>query len=172
MNIAIGTQQRILDAAIQIANKNGIKGLTQPKVAQAAGVRQSHLTYYFPRKADLLAAVLEASHHRGEDAAPKDIDEALAMLNALMFTPKRMRFFLGAVIEAEEGAELRNVLSDHASALTNQIAQLFNRPSDDPAVEAFIDRIRGMGIRLLLERKRKADQKIDLKKIAWECGLT
>ena len=38
--------------------------LTQPKIAKALGLRQSHLTYYFPRKADLFAALLDASHDR------------------------------------------------------------------------------------------------------------
>lgn len=171
MNTRINTRERILSAAIKIATKNGIKSLTQPKVAEQAGVTQSLLTYYFPRKADLLTAVLEASHQDGQHTPPVEIQEALRFLEALMFDAHRMRFFLGAVVEAGEAAELRKVLAEHAAALTSQIAEIFGRPSDDPAVMAFVDRLRGLGIRYLLEPKRRTGMKIDLAKIASEHGL-
>jgi AcrR family transcriptional regulator len=171
VNTEISTRQRILNAAIEIASEKGIKALTQSRVAQAAGVRQSHLTYYFPLKADLLAAVLEASHHQDGTGAPKNLDEAMTFLEALMFEPHRMRFFLGAVVEAGEEKELRNVLANHAHSLSRQIAPLFNRPVDDPDVEAFVDRLRGIGLRLLLEPECKDRPAVDLKKIAAECGL-
>ncbi len=169
-NTENSTRQRILDAAIQIAKKKGIKALTQPRVAEAAGVRQSHLTYYFPRKADLLAAVLEASHQKGRALSPANADAAMKSLEALFFDPNRMRFFLGAIIEAGDENDLREALSDHASALTEEVATFFNRPKDDPAVVAFIDRLRGLGIRLLLEPKG-CRKKIDLARILKECGL-
>ncbi|MGJ0508963.1 MAG: TetR family transcriptional regulator [Methylocystis sp.] len=148
MTKEISTRERILAAAAQIAAKNGIKALTQPRVAKAAGVTQSLLTYYFPRKADLLTAVLEASHQPGPIASPRGVDEALKFLEALMFDPTRMRFFLGAVVEAGEENALRKVLGDHASALTRQIAGIFNRDDQDPAILAFIDRLRGLGIQV------------------------
>lgn len=171
MNTEISTRERILNAAIQIATKNGIKSLTQPKVAKQAGVSQSLLTYYFPRKADLLTAVLEASHQDSQHTPPADIHESLRFLEALMFDANRMRFFLGAVVEAGEATELRKVLSEHAAALTRQIAEIFGRTQDDPAIAAFVDRLRGLGIRLLLEPKRRDGQKIDLARIAAEHDL-
>lgn len=48
---------RILDAALGLLARGGAQELTQPRVARAAGVRHSHLTYYFPTRADLLQAV-------------------------------------------------------------------------------------------------------------------
>jgi AcrR family transcriptional regulator len=167
----ISTRQRILDAAIRIARKSGIKALTQPRVAAAAGVRQSHLTYYFPRKADLLACVLEASHHHGGPPTPKNRDEALRFLEALFFDSNRMRFFLGAVIEAGEANELRRTLANHMQALNDEIAPFFNRRGDDPAIAAFTDRLRGLAIRQLLEPKEKRRPDTPLAKIAAECGL-
>jgi AcrR family transcriptional regulator len=171
VNTEISTRERILHAAIQIATKDGIKSLTQPKVAKQAGVTQSLLTYYFPRKADLLTSVLEASHQDVRHAPPADIREALRFLEALMCDANRMRFFLAAVVEAGEAGELRKVLAEHAAAFTGQIAKIFGRPADDPDVVAFLDRLRGLGIRLLLEPKRRTGTKIDLAEIASEHGL-
>jgi len=167
----ISTRERILTAAIQIATKNGIKALTQPKVAKQAGVTQSHLTYYFPRKADLLTAVLAASHQDGQHAPPANIHDVIRFLETLMFDANRMRFFLGAIVEAGEAAELRKVLAEHAASLTRQVAEVFGRSADDPAVAAFVDQLRGLGIRMLLEPKRRTGQKIDLIEIARKNGL-
>jgi AcrR family transcriptional regulator len=161
-----------LSAAVEIAVKEGIKALTQPRVAKTAGVRQSHLTYYFPRKADLLAAVLEASHRHGEERGPETLDQALKLLESLIFDPNRMRFFLGAVVEAGEDEDLRDVLAQHAQALCGQIAPFFHRSAEDPAIVAFIDQLRGMGVRRLLEPGHETRLGQELMKLASECGLT
>jgi AcrR family transcriptional regulator len=49
-----GRREQILHAAVEILNAHGFGALTQTRVAQRAGVRQSHLTYYFPARNDLL----------------------------------------------------------------------------------------------------------------------
>src|SRR3712207_5502484 len=56
------TRTRILDAALGLLAEGG--ELTQPRVARAAGVRQSHLTYYFPTVTDLLQAVARHSFEK------------------------------------------------------------------------------------------------------------
>ena len=50
-------RSRILEAALGLLTRSGAHELTQPRVAKAAGVRQSHLTYYFPSRTDLMQAV-------------------------------------------------------------------------------------------------------------------
>ena len=51
---------RILEAALRLLGEGGAQ-LTQPRVSKEAGVRQSHLTYYFPTVTDLLQAVARHS---------------------------------------------------------------------------------------------------------------
>jgi AcrR family transcriptional regulator len=170
LNTEISTQQRILNAAIRIALKSGVKSLTQPKVAKAAGVTQSHLTYYFPRKADLLAAVLETSHSYSH-APPKSLDQAIQFLEELMFDANRMRFFLGAVIEAGDDINLRKALAEHVHGLAKEIAPHFGRTADDPAVGALLDQLRGLGIRFLLDPKNRTEQRIEIRSVADELGL-
>jgi AcrR family transcriptional regulator len=48
------TREKILYAAMGVLNNEGFGALTQTRVADLAGVRQSHLTYYFPTRNDLL----------------------------------------------------------------------------------------------------------------------
>src|SRR5688500_6001424 len=51
----------ILAAAVKLLREEGGKALTTSRVAKAAGMPQGHLTYYFPRRADLLVAVARRS---------------------------------------------------------------------------------------------------------------
>ncbi|GAB2581329.1 hypothetical protein GCM10027168_12530 [Streptomyces capparidis] len=55
-----GTERRarLLDTAERILAESGHTALTMRAVATAAGVRLGHLQYYFPSRADLVAAVL------------------------------------------------------------------------------------------------------------------
>ena len=56
---ASDARTRLLDAALRVVQEKGIPALTQTHVAEAAGLRQSHLTYYFRTRSDLLKAVVE-----------------------------------------------------------------------------------------------------------------
>lgn len=168
-------RQRILDAALKILRKEGVTALTQTRVAAAAGLRQSHLTYYFPRKTDLLAATLEASHaqaHKpkrgstGRDADPIDA------VRGLMFDRNKMRFFLSVVAQASDQAEIRATLAAHARSVAEQLAPLFGRTADDPDIIAFVDMLRGMGLRLLLETDDKRRATVDLDGLAKRFGLS
>lgn len=174
MTSSANVRDRILEAALQIVEEQGIKALTQPRVAAAAGVRQSHLTYYFPRKADLFVALLQASHDRAKKgrrkAGEESFKDVMRGLKALMFDRQRMRFFLGIVLEASEEDDLRPVVEEHARALAERVAAQFGRIGEDPDVIRFIDTLRGMGIRALLESHADAKD-VDLEALARGFGL-
>lgn len=169
-------RQRILDAALDIAEAQGIMALTQPKVAKAAGLRQSHLTYYFPRKADLFAALLEASHDRADkkgktklaSKSPASIFEELA---GVMFDRRRMQFFLGIALATSDEPELRAAVAAHADELVRRAADCFGRTEGDPAVRAFIDMLRGIGFRMVLKPDDAEKEKIDMAALAASFGL-
>jgi AcrR family transcriptional regulator len=50
---------RILTAGVEVLHSEGFAALTQQAVAEKAGVRQSHITYYFPTRLDLLQATAQ-----------------------------------------------------------------------------------------------------------------
>ena len=169
-------RQRILDSALDIVEAQGIKALTQPKIAKATGLRQSHLTYYFPRKADLLAALLDASHDRAakkRQARPTSDDPAsiFEQLANLMFDRPRMQFFLGLAAATSDEPELRVAVAAHADAFVRCAAARFGRPEGDPAVQAFIDMLRGIGLRMVLEPDHVDKEEINIEAIAASFGL-
>ena len=54
-------RKQIIGAGLDLLREEGLPGLTQPKIAKRTGLRQSHITYYFPTRTDLLAAVSHAA---------------------------------------------------------------------------------------------------------------
>ena len=170
-----GVRKRILDAALKVLKKEGVTALTQTRVAAVAGLRQSHLTYYFPRKTDLLAATLEASHaqaQRPKRGSPASDVDPLEALRALLFDRNKMRFFLSVVAQASDQPEIRATLAAHAGGVAAQLAPLFGRTGDDPDIIAFVDMLRGRALRLLLETDDKRAETVDLQALAERFGLS
>jgi AcrR family transcriptional regulator len=149
-----GMREQILAAAQELVRTEGIKALTQPRVAKLAGIRQSHLTYYFPRKADLFLALLEFSHAQIAGPVAKgsgDLKRLVPFLKALLLDRGRSYFFFGTVLEVCDEPELRAAVAEHARGLARFVAPFFGRQADDPAVIAFVDMLRGIALRRLLE---------------------
>lgn len=109
--------ERILCAAIEVLRESGVQRLTQVEVAAAAGVRQSHLTYYFPRRYDLLEAVTtrvvdgiaQGVRDAVTDADPADPRAMLRRLSASVSDIGHMRMFVGMIVEADRDPDLRRV---------------------------------------------------------------
>lgn len=120
----------------------------------------------FPRKADLYIALLDASHERAErrTASPALFEDRVRSLMG-----ERMRFFLSILIEIGDDAELQAILRDHAVQFETAAASHFGRSAGDPAVAAFVDELRGIGIPLLMQPRRQPLP--DIKAIAAGHGL-
>lgn len=103
---------RILEAALRLLGEGGTQQLTQPRVSKEAGVRQSHLTYYFPTVTDLLQAVARHSFQSlskelaGADARERPASLADAIAGATR-DKRRVRLMLGLVQSADRNASLK-----------------------------------------------------------------
>jgi AcrR family transcriptional regulator len=158
---------KILDAAIELLERDGPKAFGQTRVAREAGVQQGHLTYYFPKKGDLVAGVLErlSERARGEIvrlvARSARLDEAerhelfFAQIRAVMKDKKRTRILLGLIIEAQQDPELAGLLIERAMGPRVVVAALMNRAPDDLDVEIALATLRGIGLHNLIENDPK-----------------
>jgi AcrR family transcriptional regulator len=95
----IAVRERLLAAAIGLIREHGLAGLTQPRVAKAAGVSQSHLTYYFPTRTALLTAVLERT--AADQLA--GVQQALASASS---SPKKLADTMGTAFEKAENSRV------------------------------------------------------------------
>lgn len=109
----------ILDCAYDLLADHGVGHLTQPRIARAAGVRQSHLTYYFPRRGDLLAAL---ARHSMESLAGAMIEKAQTghigsadlaeVITQALSDRRRIRTLLGLIAAADKDPAVRDSLRD------------------------------------------------------------
>jgi AcrR family transcriptional regulator len=97
-------RDRITDAALDVLRTEGMPGLTQPRVAKAAAMRQSHLTYYFPTRSALVAAVadrvaqgLTARFKAAFEVRPEALETALAGIGS----PDQTRLLLSLVLASD-----------------------------------------------------------------------
>src|SRR4051812_36197245 len=104
-------RERILQAALSLLAKSGAHELTQPRVAKAAGVRQSHLTYYFPTRGDLLQEVARYSIGKlaGDLAHAKvhNPGQAAHGIAAGSADKRRARVLLGLVTAADRDPKIK-----------------------------------------------------------------
>jgi AcrR family transcriptional regulator len=108
--MAMNVKDQILLAGVGLLHEEGLSALTQPRIAKAAGVSQSHLTYYFPTRADLLVALAEHSVDQALGAAiehPGSPQEALLL--GIRYLP-RVRMLVGLVSAADRDPNLRPAL--------------------------------------------------------------
>lgn len=147
-------RRNILDAALALVEQQGLRSLTQPRVARKAGVRQSHLTYYFPRKLDLTLALLQDFLDRASETVSQlaqDGREPLDVaIHELVTDRARMRFFLGLIDQALDEPQIMEILRAHMRELPVMAARAFGRDPADPAIEALVDQLRGLGLRALV----------------------
>lgn len=138
-----GIRERILNAALAVLREGGIQALSQVQVARRARVRQSHLTYYFPKRHDLLTAVGErfvegvilSAERATAGLAAAAADDAGAMLErmaAAITDQGHMRMFTGVIIEADSDPELHALVVRASRRLQSTLAE---RLGGDDAME-------------------------------------
>jgi len=103
---------KILEAALGLLAKGGAQELTQTRICKAAGVRQSHVTYYFPTIQDLLEGVAKYTLDAmtAELAQRDPAQRPASLLDAAIATSadkRRMRMVLGLVTTADREPKLK-----------------------------------------------------------------
>ncbi|MFC5064851.1 TetR/AcrR family transcriptional regulator [Actinomycetospora atypica] len=112
-----------MDAALEVIGETGPAGFTQPRVAARVGLRQSHLTYYFPTRDDLLVAVAEEAVRRRvallrevQDAAD-GLDEQITALARVLTSPEQTRVLLALTQAADRNEAVREAFGGLAAGV-------------------------------------------------------
>ena len=130
---ALGVRERIVDAAVQLLHERGINALTQASVSALAGVRQSHLTYYFPTRNALLqqavisgvASVLKALE--GQPGHPtKSPEQLLQVLEEQLMDRRMPRMMAALVVASEEDPSLKPWLEQFHADMRGHTQRVMN----------------------------------------------
>ncbi len=125
-------RETIVEASLKLLREHGFAALSQPRIAAGAGVRQSHLTYYFPARADLLLAVANRScevllaplHEKARrgDLTPDHIAERLG---AAVTDVGMARIFHTLVSVSEEDVSLKPQMARLQRDSVHDLRELF-----------------------------------------------
>ena len=146
----------ILEAALDLLGDHGVSKLTQPNVARAAGIRQSHLTYYFPTRSDLLKATALHSiesmigmlSRRATEG--KLSPELLAKIAGDMVGDKRRaRVVLGLVVASDEDREIKSFLRDFVTQVragVGRVVELLGHHTNPESIALFHTMVVGAAV--------------------------
>lgn len=130
MKAPVNVKEAILVAGQELLRESGVAALTQPKVARAAGIKQSHLTYYFPTRAKLLLGIAEytaseAMAHVAERLAAKPERATLAgMVSEIMINGLPPRVVIGLIVAADAEPGIRDSLRELVSNVRARLQSL------------------------------------------------
>jgi len=166
----LDVKESILRAGVALLDAQGIAALTQPKVARAAGVKQSHLTYYFPKRTDLLLGIAEHSIDgilanlaaRLEKTVPSAaIADTIAALGNSGAPP---RIMLGLIVAADGEPELRPALQKLVRHIRQRILALLEQAGiANSAQAALLFHATLIGLAVMHEAQRTDQSAAELK---------
>ena len=120
----MAVRERILEAALRLLAEAGAHELTQPKVAKAAGVRQSPLTYYFPTRGELLQEVARYSIGKIAGQLAHSHASLAEGIAAAAADKRRSRVMLGLVTAADRDPVIKQRMRKFIGELRGSMAPL------------------------------------------------
>ncbi|MBY0472433.1 hypothetical protein K2X30_14810 [bacterium] len=145
---------RIVRSATGILRKSGLKRMAQAEVAKKANIRQSHLTYYFPTRSDLVIEVARNAlgplrETLGSFVSPKIqhvLDSKIQKVVASICNDVgRTRALLGLMVESDEDQKLKNEILSVVKEQINMVALLLGKSKEDPQVQLVNAALMGTG---------------------------
>lgn len=130
-------REQIVRAAYEIAGREGLEAVHARTVAQAVGVNHAAVHYYFPKRCDLLLALLEGLRQRLEEDRTKvgaldgsdedQLEGELALVEAYCRPESRFLKVLASLFVASiEMEELRAPLTDFLTSWRDRLAKLLS----------------------------------------------
>lgn len=126
-------RKQIIDAGLSLLREEGLSGLTQPRIAARTGLRQSHLTYYYPTRATLLAAVARAAIELQGGAARaltsriRSIDSAAEVIAEAAGRHENTRVLVALNQAAEQEPEVRALFNELLDNFFGEIVTLYDK---------------------------------------------
>ena len=177
-------RDRILDAAVSVLESSGIKKFAQPHIARIAGIPQGHLTYYFPKRRDLLSAaagrfvglllsdIPETLRKEAQGKAQEARAYAVGMAARVVKNRARMRMLLSLVVASEEDPKLARDVADMVDVIRKLLERVLGKDADPVDVELALATLWGIGLLHLVLEDARPDAETDkvLKRLELRLG--
>ena len=151
----MGIKEDILIAGSTLLREKGVSALTQPQIAQAANIKQSHLTYYFPTRANLLLAIAEFTIFGVMNSVALQLQEKpqgktlVDAVSKIMIEGLPPRVFLGLIVAADSDPDIRKLLRKlilHVRTAMQHLMQEAGIAADDEAARLLHATVIGLAV--------------------------
>ncbi len=151
----MGIKEDILIAGSQLLREKGVTALTQPQIAEAARIKQSHLTYYFPKRAHLLFAIAEFTMTTLMDSVAAQLQNKPQgttlsdIITRIMTDGFPPRVFIGLIVAADGDPDIRKLLRKlirHVRAAIQRLMAQAGIEADDDAALLFHAAVIGLAV--------------------------
>ena len=151
----INRKKLIIDAAVRVLRRAGQARFSQPGVAREAGIPQGHLTYYFPKKSDILKALTDRLFRSDlgrlenmiQQTAPEHRLRALLEFSVpLICDISRTRALLTLMLEADASPSLRPRLEHFTSDAGKTFSSALHDSSRDRDADLLQAVLWGLGV--------------------------
>lgn len=144
-------KERILKTAIQVLREGGIKKLSQPEICSVLGIRQSQLTYYFPRRQDLIKAIVAEFSETARDRLDRlnpdaDIITIINELEMQITKPGPIRGFLGLLVEGDQEPVVAKIMLEHMQEFEEALSLRLEKILRPEEVRFLLEHLRGIGV--------------------------
>ena len=134
----------IVEAGLATLREHGYTGFTQPRIAARVGLRQSHLTYYYPTRLDLLEAVGRTAIERQLAAVDAtlgghvSLEAAAGAIAAVVVRHENTRVFMALAQAGDEEPRLRELFRELADGIVARVTRFLggfgaSSVSEEPA---------------------------------------
>src|ERR1700744_4792321 len=137
-------RKEILEVGLALLREQGLAGLTQPRVAARVGLRQSHLTYYYPTRSDLLAAVARVAMEgligavRALFSGISSAEQGTDRIASLLLRHETSRVLAALSQAADQEPAVRAVFNELLGGLVAEIGGLLGKlklPSNETSID-------------------------------------
>jgi AcrR family transcriptional regulator len=129
-----GRREQILHAAVEVLNSEGFGALTQTHVAERAGVRQSHVTYYFPARNDLLRETAAYGFDAmlgalalGIESGELNYENFREVMNVDIHDRRFARLMSALIVASDEDAQIKPWLANFEAANLEHLKRSFHK---------------------------------------------
>lgn len=128
----LNTKQKILNAAIQLFNKNGMANVRLQQIANEVGISPGNLAYHFRNKEAIILAVHNDLHQEAADILstyrifPNLMDFDNQLTKYFSFIQKYPFYFLDLLEIERHYPEIRSKRQIHISKMISQIRMRFD----------------------------------------------
>ena len=86
-------RQEILDTALDLFNRHGYENVTMRMISNALQISPGNLTYYFPKKIDILTALLKENRTTPQEEKAENLDDLRRYIYKMVVGVQKEQFF-------------------------------------------------------------------------------